>query len=187
MRKNIKLAIMITTLLVTLFASSYFINRIYILNSKNSNTEVETAINTNNGLDEKIKVSLSKGLVTETEKSLSELKKELGLEGEVTEKLLSSALSEKGYVLTEASKNVIYYNRTIVPNKYYIMEYKDSLAIYKSDENYELIIENESEDVYDSSKKYSHLPEVDRKRMQDYEMEYDTKLKAEEAVSELIS
>ena len=187
MRRYIRIVIMSITLLATFFITSFYVCKIYVINNKNNNAEVEASIGANDYLGDKIKISLSKGLLNEADKSLSELKTELGIEGEVTEETLTSALSKKGYELMEASNNVIYYNRTVVPNKYYIMEHNDSLAIYKSDENCNLSIEDEETDVYSSDKKFSHLPDNDKERMQNYEMQFDTKEKAEEAISELIS
>jgi len=189
MRRNFKIVIMSITLLALFLATSYCVTSIVLLNNKknSNNNTIEATKSNNDYLEDKIKISLSKGLLNETNKSLAELKQELGIEGEVTEDTLTSALSKKGYVLTEASSNVIYYNRSVVPNKYYIMECNDFLAIYKSDENCKLSIENETEDVYDSGKKFSHLRDIDRERMQNYEMEYNSKMEAEQAISELIS
>lgn len=187
MRRNFKIAIMSIALLTLFFDISYCISNIYILNNNKNDTKIKSTVGGNDYLEDEVQISLSKGLLNEVEKSLAELKDELGIEGEVTEETLTSALSKKGYILTEASSNVIYYNRSVVPNKYYIMEYKGSLAIYRSDDNCNLSIENESEDIYIGSKKFSHLPDIDRERMQNYEVEYDSKIEAEEAISELIS
>ena len=88
---------------------------------------------------------------------------------------------------TEVCSNVIYYNRTIVPKKYYIYTYNDYLAIFKSGDDCDLSIEDKETDVYMHGKKASNLREYDRERISNYEMFYDTKVAAEEAISELIS
>ena len=187
MRRRTKQIILIITLLVTAFITSYYLNNIYKLYNNSNNVEANVVPKEKGLLEDKMKISLSKGNVNEENKTLIDLKKELGIEGDVTEDILTNALSQKGYILTQASSSIMYYSRSVVPNKYYIMQYKESLAIYKSDQNCKLFIEKQDEDIYQDGKKYSHFTEIDRQKMENYEMEYDTKAAAEEAISELIS
>ena len=188
MRRNIKLVILVITLLITLFTTSYYTNKILETNASKDDLENNATLASQKDiLNDKINISLSKGSVNEENKSLAQLKDELGIKGEITEEVLTTALSQKGYTLTQANQNILYYNRTVAPNKYYIMQYEDGLAIYKSDSNCKLNIENQEQDIYNEGKKYSHLTAVDRQKMDNYEMEYNSKGEAEQAITELIS
>lgn len=186
MKRNIKIVIIVCMLLLTLMSVSYLIFNISISNKNNNNT-VNANINTESYINENMKISLSKGDIIIKEEKLSDIKGEIGLSGSITEKALNDALIKEGYILTEATSSAIYYTRTVAPNKYYIMNYNDNLAIYKSNEKCELTIEDKESDIYTSSKKFSHLREMDKTKIQNYEMEFNTKEEAEAALSELIS
>lgn len=186
MKRKIQTVIIICMLLLTFFSVSYLVSNIIILDKRENNS---VNVNTNNEvfIKDDMKISLSKsGLVIE-EKNLSELKEKYGLNGQVTEESLNEALSKEGYVLTENTTNTIYYSRTAAPNKYYVMNYNDNLAIYISNDKCELKIEDKEKDIYTDSKKFSHLREMDKNKILNYEMEFNTKQEAEAALSELIS
>ena len=77
-------------------------------------------------------------------------------------------------------------SKSIKPNKYYIGEKDGFLAIYKTDNDGTLLIEN-SEDVYSNNKKVDNLRESDKNKIKNFEFEYDTKEDAEEGLSEFLS
>lgn len=192
MNKKIKSGIMIFAILATVFSVSYFLTNLYIENNMalNNNTkEVNESKNNKKQsyLSEETNISLNKGTTNEYKESLSSLKEDLGLDENLTEEELSSILSKEGYNLTQECSNELYYTRTVAPNKYYIREYKGYLAIFKSDENCKLTIENEETDVFSDSKKFENLRQVDQDSISSFEREFNTKEEAEEAISELIS
>ena len=121
---------------------------------------------------------------------MSELKKELNIDKNLTETELSKALKDKGYVLEVESNGEMTYKRdaskAVKPNKYYIGEKDGFLAIYKTDDNGTLSIEN-SEDVYTNSKKVDKLSEIDKEKIKNFELEYNSKDDAEESLSEFLS
>lgn len=192
MNKKLKSGIMIFAILATVFSVSYFLTNLYIENNMalNNNTkEVNESKNNKKQsyLSEETNISLNKGTTNEYKESLSSLKEDLGLDENLTEEELSSILSKEGYNLTQECSNELYYTRTVAPNKYYIREYKGYLAIFKSDENCKLTIENEETDVFSDSKKFENLRQVDQDSISSFEREFNTKEEAEEAISELIS
>ncbi len=192
MNKRLKSGIMIFAILATVFSVSYFLTNLYIENNMalNNNTkEVNESKNNKKQsyLSEETNISLNKGTTNEYKESLSSLKEDLGLDENLTEEELSSILSKEGYNLTQECSNELYYTRTVAPNKYYIREYKGYLAIFKSDENCKLTIENEETDVFSDSKKFENLRQVDQDSISSFEREFNTKEEAEEAISELIS
>lgn len=193
MSQRVKTGIIIFVILATVFSVSYFLTNLYIdrnmaLNNKTGEINETTNDNKKEAyLDEETKISLNKGHTKEYEESLSALKKDLGLDDNLTEEELSSILSKEGYNLTQECSNELYYTRTVAPNKYYIREYKGYLAIFKSNENCKLIIEDEETDVFSDSKKFENLRQVDQDSISSFEREFNTKEEAEEAISELIS
>lgn len=193
MNVKVKNGIMIFVILATVFSVSYFLTNLYIENNmalNNKTKEVNESTKNNEEeayLDEETKISLNKGATKEYEESLSSLKEDLGLDENLTEEELSSILSKEGYNLTQECSNELYYTRTVAPNKYYIREYKGYLAIFKSDENCKLTIEDEETDVFSDSKKFENLRQVDQDSISSFEREFNTKEEAEEAISELIS
>ena len=77
-------------------------------------------------------------------------------------------------------------SKSVKPNKYYIGEKDGFLAIYKTDKDGTLLIEN-SEDVYSDNKKVDNLREIDKNKIKNFEFEYDSKEDAEESLSEFLS
>lgn len=176
----VKRVILVSTIIMTIFSLSYFGNNIYVLSKSIEDKN-------NNYIDEDMKISLSKRDLLEKELTVRELKEDNNITDNLTEEEISSILRKDGYLLTEECSSTIYYQRNIVPNKYYIYKYDDSLAIYKSDSDLELIIEDKKNDIYDDGISFSDLREGDKTKILNYEMEFDTKSQAEEAISELIS
>ncbi|SJU64189.1 Uncharacterised protein [Clostridioides difficile] len=77
-------------------------------------------------------------------------------------------------------------SNALEPNKYYIGEKDGYLAIYQTDEKGNASIKN-SEDVFLDNKPIENLRDVDKSKIKNFELKYNTKDEAEESVSELIS
>lgn len=180
--------------LIAVFLISFKLTDIY-LNNKNVTKEESNNISSSNDesleLNDKTMISLFKEDRKEKDITMRDLKYELGLEGEVTEEVLSRALKEKGYELENISNNELTYSRdaesSAKPNKYYINEYKGYLAIFKSDDNGKLEIENAETDIFNENKRFEDLPVIDREQIKNLEREFNTKEEAEDGIYELIS
>ena len=186
-----KLFIGMTLTLVIIFFITYYLSDKYIANKNIKNNAVEASqINKNNQLSDNTKIYLFSGENKEKESTIAELKKELNIDGDLTKGELSKALSEKGYVLELNTDGEMTYKRDISkavkPNKYYIGEKDGFLAIYKTDKDGILLIEN-SEDVYSNNKKVDSLRETDKSKIKNLEFEYNSKEEAEEGISEFLS
>lgn len=186
-----KLFIGMTLTLVIIFFITYYLSDKYIANKNIKNNAVEASqINKNNQLNDNTKIYLFSGENKEKESTIAELKKELNIDGDLTKGELSKVLSEKGYVLELNDNGEMTYKRDISkavkPNKYYIGEKDGFLAIYKTDKDGILTIEN-SEDVYSNNKKLDSLRENDKNKIKNLEFEYNSKEEAEEGISEFLS
>lgn len=186
-----KLFIGMTLTLVIIFFITYYLSDKYIANKNIKNNAVEASeVNKNNELSDNTKIYLFSGNNKEKESTIADLKKELNIDGNLTKGELSKALSEKGYVLELNNNGEMTYKRDISkavkPNKYYIGEKDGFLAIYKTDKDGILSIEN-SEDVYSNSKKVDSLRESDKQKIMNFEFEYNSKEEAEENISEFLS
>jgi hypothetical protein len=180
-----------TLTLVIIFFITYYLSDKYIANKNIKNNAVEASeMNKNNELNNNTKIYLFSGNNKEKESTIADLKKELNIDGNLTKSELSKALSEKGYVLELNSNGEMTYKRNISkavkPNKYYIGEKDGFLAIYKTDKDGILAIEN-SEDVYSNNKKVDSLREGDKQKIKNFEFEYNSKDEAEEGISEFLS
>jgi hypothetical protein len=186
-----KLFIGMTLTLVIIFFITYYLSDKYIANKNIKNNAVEASeVNKNNELSDNTKIYLFSGNSKEKESTIADLKKELNIDGDLTKGELSKALSEKGYVLELNSNGEMTYKRdttkAVKPNKYYIGEKDGFLAIYKSDKDGILLIEN-SEDVYSNNKKVESLRESDKEKIKNFEFQYNSKDEAEEGISEFLS
>ena len=186
-----KLFIGMTLTLVIIFFITYYLSDKYIANKNIKNNAVEASqIDKSNQLSDNTKIYLFSGESKEKESTIADLKKELNINGDLTKGELSKVLSEKGYVLELNSDGEMTYKRdvskAVKPNKYYLGEKDGFLAIYKTDQDGILSIEN-NEDVYSNSKKVDSLRELDKEKIKNFEFEYNTKEEAEEGVSEFLS
>ena len=176
MEYKLKNKITIFAILITVFSVSYFLTQLYLEDKIMTNSEKISNLENEEYLKEDIKVSLNKGAINEEEKTLKDLKKELGIKNDLTEEELSDLLVKDGYNLTQECTNKLYY----------IREYNGYLAIFKSDNKCKLKREDENTDVF-NRKKFENLTEKDRESINNFEREFNTKEEAEEAISELIS
>lgn len=188
-----KMFVVMTLLLAIIFSLTYYLCDKYI--SKRPRTEMDNAqvvdkINTESDLSDETKICLYSGEVKEEELSLGDLKKQLNLSDDLSEAELSKALKDKGYALVLTSEKELTYKRdpsqSVKPNKYYIGEKDGYFAIYKTDENGTLMLEND-ESVYKDYKKVDSLTPADITKIKNFEFEYDTKDEAEENLSEFLS
>lgn len=190
MNKKRIFAIM-TILLVIIFSLTYYFCDKYITKPI-IDKENATVVNDDSGdnLSDETKVCLYSGDVKEEELSLGDLEKQLNIGDDLNQAELSNALKDKGYVLVLTSEKELTFKRdpsqTVKPNKYYIGEKDGYLAIYKTDENGTLLIEN-SEDIYKNSKTIDSLTPADITKIKNFKYEYDTKEDAEENLSEFLS
>lgn len=186
-----RMFVVMTVLLAIIFSLTYYFCDKYITKpivEKENATVVNN--DSSNDLSDETKVCLYSGDVKEDELSLGDLKKQLNIGDDLTETELSKALKDKGYVLVLTSEKELTFKRdpsqTVKPNKYYIGEKDGYLAIYKTDENGTLLIEN-SDDVYNDRKTMDSLTPADITKIKNFKYEYDTKEEAEENLSEFLS
>lgn len=186
-----RMFVVMTVLLAIIFSLTYYFCDKYITKpivEKENATVVNN--DSSNDLSDETKVCLYSGDVKEDELSLGDLKKQLNIGDDLTETELSKALKDKGYVLVLTSEKELTFKRdpsqTVKPNKYYIGEKDGYLALYKTDENGTLLIEN-SDDVYNDRKTIDSLTPADITKIKNFKYEYDTKEEAEENLSEFLS
>ncbi|WP_027636664.1 hypothetical protein [Clostridium butyricum] len=186
-----RMFVVMTVLLAIIFSLTYYFCDKYITKpivEKENATVVNN--DSSNDLSDETKVCLYSGDVKEDELSLGDLKKQLNIGDDLTETELSKELKDKGYVLVLTSEKELTFKRdpsqTVKPNKYYIGEKDGYLAIYKTDENGTLLIEN-SDDVYNDRKTIDSLTPADITKIKNFKYEYDTKEEAEENLSEFLS
>jgi hypothetical protein len=186
-----KLFIGIVILLALIFSITYYLSNKYISNKQPKDNSVSASqANKDSELNDNTKIYLLAGEKIEKELTLADLKKELSLDNNLTVAELSKALKDKGYVLEIEPNGEMTYKRdfseSVKPNKYYIGEKDGCLAIYKTDGNGTLLIEN-SDDIYSNSKKVDSLRDLDKDKIINFELEYDSKEDAEESLSEFLS
>ena len=186
-----KLFVFITISLALIFTLTYCIADMYMMKKKaeKENTAVATQ-NTEKNIADDMKICLMSGDNTDEELSLKDLREKYNLDSALTINKICSALKEIGYELEDAGESELTFKReaskSVNPNKYYIGEKEGYLAIYKSDDNGNLFIEKDS-DVYKDHKKVEMLPEDDKTKISNFDLEYDTKEDAEEDLSEFLS
>lgn len=187
-----KLFISMLIILALIFSITYYVSSKYISNKniQNNSVRAENDSDKSDELDDNTKICLFAGGKKEKELTLAELKKELNLDNNLNQAELSKELRDKGYVLEIESGGEISYKedklKSVKPNRYYIGEKNGYLAIYKTDENGALLIEN-SNDVYSNSKKIDSLNDIDKNKIKNFELEYNSKEDAEESLSEYLS
>lgn len=188
-----KMFVVMTVLLAIIFSITYYLCDKYMSKRpsiEKDNAQVVDKINTENDLSDETKICLYSGEVKEDELSLGDLKKQLNLSDDLSKAELSKALKDKGYALVLTSEEELTYKRdpsqSVKPNKYYIGEKDGYFAIYKTDENGTLMLEND-ESVYKDYKKVDSLTPADITKIKNFEFEYDTKDEAEENLSEFLS
>ena len=188
MNRKMKLFISLSILLAVIFTSVYYcVNKFYIPDKEHAAVATQNTVNSK--LNKNTKVSLfSKGKM-EKEYSLDEIKNKLNIKDDLSKTDLVQLLDKEGYTFDSTINNELMFKKKkniIKPGQYYIGEKDGYLAIYKSDDNGKLKIEDDS-DVYKDFKTVDTLAKIDREKIDNFELGYDTKEKAEENLSEFLS
>ena len=136
-----------------------------------------------------MKIILKVDGIVETSETLKEFKLDNNIDN-VNEQFLIDYYASKGYSVESLSEKKVVLNKDeeviLEPNKYYLGEKDGYFAIYKSDENGKVFIEDES-DVYRSSKMVNTIPKNDQEAIKSFKFGYDTKDEAKEILSGYIS
>ena len=193
---NKKLAIisgMIVFALVISFFGSYFItNRLTNPKyAKNTTEEDKTVYNNTKALDDDMILILMNEGVIEKEQSILEFKKENFISSDISQQFIVNFFEANGYNLEELQDEKVVFNKdgttnVLQPNKYYIGEKDGYFAIYKTDSEGNLTIENE-DDVYRNSRPISFLKGEDLDEIKKMKNYYDTKDEAIEKLTAYIS
>ncbi|AOR23062.1 hypothetical protein [Clostridium taeniosporum] len=187
-----KLSVICILILAIIFSLTYYlvdrsVNNKNLLQTSQKKVNTDTEINK---LQDDIKVSLFAGDKKESDMTVAQIKKKLNIDGDLTKDELVKILKNSGYSLDITSNNQIMFKKdsssNLEPNKYYIGEKDGHLAIYETDKDGNASVKN-SEDVFSDNKPVQNLREVDRSKIKNFELKYDTKDEAEESISELIS
>lgn len=193
--KDAKKSILIGVIILTIiFVVSFFQFDRYLENKSLEREKTEqTAITRDKtaALSGDVLISLYKGDTEEKVTTLKDIKSELSLEGQVSEESLTKALEKKGYTLEAVEETELTYKRSIEKSieagKYYIKEYDGFFAIYKSDSQGNLVVENPTTDIFKDKKKFNQLPKSDQDMISNLEFKYSDRNEAEDKISELIS
>ena len=187
-----KVTLFIVLLIVCFFSTYFIVDR--LTNSKYkdvSDNQSKTAVyNNTNLLSDDMKIILKVDGVVEKSETLKDFKLDNEIDS-VNEQFLVDYYASKGYSVESLSEKKVVLNKdeeevTVEPNKYYLGEKDGYFAIYKSDENGKVFIEDES-DVYRSSKMVNTIPKDDQEAIKSFKFGYDTKDEAKEILSGYIS
>ncbi|GAA0077832.1 hypothetical protein UT300005_22100 [Clostridium sp. CTA-5] len=190
--KKRKIMIFCILMLALIFSMTYYLvdrSTNYRGLAQTSQGKVNTDIATNK-LDDNIKVSLFAGDKKESDMTISEIKKQLNINGDLTQEQLIEILKNTGYNLDVMSNGEFMFKRkvsnSLEPNKYYIGDKDGYLAIYETNKDGVASIKN-NEDVFLDNKPIESLRDSDKNKIKNFELKYDSKDEAEESISELIS
>ena len=78
-------------------------------------------------------------------------------------------------------------NSAEVIDHYYIEEYNGYLAIYKCNDNYELVVEDEEEDVFMNAMEYSYFNDTDREYFESHKASFSSKEEARNYMTQFMS
>ena len=186
-----KVTLFIVLLIVFFFSTYFIVDR--LTNSKykdvSDNQSKTIVYNNTNSLSDDMKIILKVDGIVETSETLKEFKLDNNIDN-VNEQFLIDYYASKGYSVESLSEKKVVLNKDeeviLEPNKYYLGEKDGYFAIYKSDENGKVFIEDES-DVYRSSKMVNTIPKDDQEAIKSFKFGYDTKDEAKEILSGYIS
>lgn len=185
-----KVTLFIVLLIVCFFSTYFIVDR--LTNSKNkdvNDNQSKTTVYNTNSLSDDMKIILKVDGIVETSETLKEFKLDNNIDN-VNEQFLVDYYASKGYSVESLSEKKVVLNKDeeviLEPNKYYLGEKDGYFAIYKSDENGKVFIEDES-DVYRSSKMVNTIPKEDQDDIKSFKFGYDTKDEAKEILSGYIS
>lgn len=185
-----KVTLFIVLLIVCFFSTYFIVDR--LTNSKNkdvNDNQSKTTVYNTNSLSDDMKIILKVDGIVETSETLKEFKLDNNIDN-VNEQFLVDYYASKGYSVESLSEKKVVLNKDeeviLEPNKYYLGEKDGYFAIYKSDKNGKVFIEDES-DIYRSSKMVNTIPKDDQEAIKSFKFGYDTKDEAKEILSGYIS
>ena len=88
--------------------------------------------------------------------------------------------------ITDNSRDIVEKDG-LIPGHYYIKEYNGYLAIYKCNDDYELVIEDEEEDVFMNVMEYSYFNDQDREYFESHKATFDNKEDARNYMTQFMS
>ncbi|WP_055668023.1 hypothetical protein [Desnuesiella massiliensis] len=194
-KKNIFIFICGLLLVFSTFFISYNISANYLNNSQSKDEEKNTynQLSSADMINDNAKIVLrtknsTNGKVEEVGKlTVFELKEKLG--NKIQKSTLEDFYAKEGYKLYSFDKNEIIFIKessgNFEANKYYLGVENGFIAIFKSDNDGKLIIEDRVNDV--TKKSIESLPEGDRRILRNYELKFNTKEEAEEQLTEFQS
>lgn len=187
-----RVTLFIVLLIVCFFSTYFMVDR--LTNGKDKevsdNQSKATVYNNTNSLSDDMKIILKVDGIIENSETLKDFKVDNDIES-VNEQFLVDYYASKGYSVESLSEKKVVLNKeeaevTLEPNKYYLGEKDGYFAIYKSDENGKVFIEDES-DIYRSSRMVNTIPENDQDDIKSFKLGYNTKDEAKEILSGYIS
>ena len=184
--------IIVFALIISFFASYFITNRLTNPKYAKNNTDVDkTVYNNTKALDDNVILILMNQGVVEKEQSISEFKKENFISNDISEQFIVNFFEANGYNLEELQDEKVVFSKdgtinVLEPNKYYIGEKDGYFAIYKTDSEGKLMIENE-DDVYRNSRTIDFLKGEDLEDIKNLKHCYDTKDDAMEKLTAYIS
>ena len=146
-------AIIVFALVVSFFGSYFITNRLTNPKyAKNTTEEDKTVYNNTKALDDDMILVLMNEGIVEKEQSILEFKKENFISSDISQQFIVNFFEANGYNLEELQDEKAVFSKigtinVLQPNKYYIGEKDGYFAIYKTDSEGNLTIENE-DDVY---------------------------------------
>ncbi len=194
--KNKKIAIisgMIITALIICFFGTYLVAD-KLINPKYANEtkeEDKAVYNNTKALDDDMILVLTNQGVIEKEQSISDFKKENSIVTDINQQFIVNFFEANGYNLEELQDKKVVFSKdgtinVLKPNKYYIGEKEGYFAIYKTDSEGKLTIENE-DDVYRNNRTVNFLQGKDLEDIKNLKHCYDTKDEAVEKLTAYIS
>lgn len=184
--------IIVFTLIISFFGNYFITNRLTNPKyAKNSIDGEKTVYNNTKALDDDVILILMNQGVVEKEQSISEFKKENFISNDISQQFIVNFFEANGYSLEELQDEKVVFSKdgsinVLQPNKYYIGEKDGYFAIYKTDSEGNLTIENE-DDVYRNSRTISFLKGEDLEDIKNLKHCYDTKDEAMEKLTAYIS
>lgn len=170
------------------FTSYYFVSKNIKSRNLNNSTMGKEMIHNNSGMElrDDLKISFYTDTNRDKTVTISTLMNEYNLEKNLTEEVLSKAVSKNGYKLVNKSNDTFVYKRTkeesLKANTYYIGESDGFLAIYKTDDKGKL----KTEKVYSDDITIDMLRESDINKLKNFKYFNSSNLEeAENKITEL--
>lgn len=192
--KKIRIYVLLLAVVLTILWSAFCIGRVMGGDTENKKVTNDKAVDSSNiedkYLDNNLNISLTeKDNDKETIMTLDDVKEKYNIDGKVTKEDLDDVMKKEGYIEDDdvSVSNEIFYKQLIKPNKYYIREYNGYLAIYRSNDNCQLAIEDEDADIYLDAIMYNNLSQADKEYFDGYKAEFENKEEARDCMTQFIS